>query len=310
MEKLERFLKTKKIEFHPGREIKSYLSIGIGGRVDTVIVVHDPVDLEALLFFFDAGRYPFILLGGGSNVVFSDEYTPVSVIVNRTSQMDKLPGGRLVKVNSGVLNKDFLTWAIRNRVGGLDYLAGVPGTVGGAAAVNAGSFGQSISMALEKADIFVPGSGEKKTVDGDYFKFEYRNSIFKYGSEVILDIYLRYTDTESDKIREKVKGKIRYREEKHPPRGIQTAGCFFKNPIIGGEKQSAGKLIENAGFKGTRLNCLEVSPMHANFVINSGGSTFENILSLEQEIVRAVREQKGITLEREVIYISPEGKKY
>lgn len=310
MEKLEKFLKTKKIEFSSGGEIKPYLSIGIGGRVETIIVVHNSVELTELLLFLDSRRYPFILLGGGSNVVFSDDYTPVPVIVNRTSQMVKLPGDGLVKVNSGVLNKDFLAWAIKNRVGGLDYLAGIPGTLGGAAAVNAGSFGLSISMALEKADIFVPGAGEIRTVDRDYFKFEYRNSIFKYGSEVILDIYLRYTETDSDKIRERVNEKIRYRKEKHPPRGIRTAGCFFKNPIIEGEKQSAGKLIESAGFKGTRLNCLEVSPMHANFVVNNGESTFENILSLEKEIVRAVRELNGITLEREVIYISPEGKKY
>jgi len=310
MEKLEKFLKARKIEFVSGREIKPYLSIGIGGSDETIIVVPAPVDLRELLLFLDARRYRFILLGGGSNVVFPDDHIPFPVIVNRTSQMVKLPGEGLVKVNSGVFNKDFLAWAIESRVGGLDYLAGIPGTLGGAAAVNAGSFGLSISMALEKADIFVPGAGEIRTVDNDYFKFEYRNSKFKYGSEVILDIYLRYTDTDSDKIREKVDEKVRYREEKHPPRGTRTAGCFFKNPIIGGQKVSAGKLIESAGFKGTRLNCLEVSAMHSNFVVNNGESTFENILSLEREIVRAVREQKGITLEREVIYISPEGKKY
>lgn len=310
MEKLEQFLKTKKIESFPGGEIKPYLSIGIGGTVETIIVVRRAVDLRELLLFFDAHRFPFILLGGGSNVVFPDGHTPVSVFVNRTSQMAMLPGTGLVKVNSGVSNADFLSWAVKNRVGGLDFLAGIPGTVGGAAAVNAGSFGRSVSMALEKADIFVPGEKEIKTVDRDYFKFEYRDSIFKYGNEVILDIYLRYVDTDNHKIREKVNEKIRYRKEKHPPRGVQTAGCFFKNPIVEEKKLSAGKMIERAGFKGTRFNCLEVSPKHANFVINSGESTFENILSLEKEIVRAVREREGITLEREVIYISPKGKKY
>jgi UDP-N-acetylmuramate dehydrogenase len=314
MEKLEEYLETRKIEYHPDQKIKPYLTMGIGGKVKLIIVVLHLNQLKDLLCFMDANGYAFILLGGGSNVIFPDAFTPLPVIINRSPEMVKHEREHLVKVSSGVLNQNFLNWAIKNRVGGMDFLAGIPGTIGGAAAVNAGSFGQSIAMVLEKAEIFTPGgssgSSEIKTVDRDYFQFEYRNSIFKYGSEVILEVFLSFIDEDSEKIREKVKTKHRYRQEKHPPWNIRTAGCFFKNPIIDNKKISAGQLIESAGFKGTNHNRLEVSDVHANFIINKGGSSFEDILVLEKNITRTVRAQKDIHLEREVIYISPQGKKY
>lgn len=312
MKKLETYLQERKIEYYADHEIKPYLTMGIGGKVQFIIVVNQLSQLKEMLYFMAAGRYPFILLGGGSNVVFSDAFTPLPVIINRTQGIVKCEEAHIVKISSGVWNKDFLTWAIENRVGGMDFLAGIPGVIGGAAAVNAGAFGQSISMVLEKAEIFIPGTGEIKTVAKDYFCFQYRDSVFKYGSEIILEVYLTYTDEDSAEIREKVKTKLRYRNENHPPwnANVHTAGCFFKNPIIHDQKVSAGKMIESAGFKGRTYRQLEVSARHANFIINKGGSSFADIRDLEQQISRTVQEKKGITLEREVIYISPGGKKY
>jgi UDP-N-acetylmuramate dehydrogenase len=312
VDKLEQYLETGAAgdEYFFNHDVGPYLTIGIGGKVKTLVVVRRISRLIDLLRFLHSYECPFIFLGGGSNVVFSDQFTSLPVIVNRTDGIIKLEDLRLVKVDSGVLNKDFISWAIENRTDGFDFLAGIPGTVGGAAAVNAGSFGLSISMVLEKADIFIPHTSEIRTVGSDYFQFSYRHSKFKFGDEVILAVYLRYTGAESDEIRKKVIEKIKYRKEKHPPLGVLTAGCFFKNPIIGDEKLSAGKLIEGAGFKGTVHDRLEVSGMHSNFVVNRGGSTFNDVCSLEEKIIRAVRDERGITLEREVIYISPEGKKY
>lgn len=312
MKKLEQYLKKTKIEYYTDHEIKPYLTMGIGGKVQFIIVVNRLSQLKELLHFIAAGRYPFIVLGGGSNIVFPDAFIPLPVIINRTSEIVKYKEAHIVKISSGVFNKDFLTWAIENRVGGMDFLAGIPGAIGGSAAVNAGAFGQSISMMLAKAEIFSPETGEIKTVDKDYFHFQYRDSIFKYSSEVILEVYLSYTDEDSAEIREKVKAKLRYRNENHPPfnANVRTAGCFFKNPIIHDKKLSAGQIIESVGFKGCTYRQLEVSARHANFIINKGDSSFADIQDLEQQITRTVQEKKSITLEREVIYISPEGKKY
>ncbi|MCP4148837.1 MAG: UDP-N-acetylmuramate dehydrogenase [bacterium] len=304
----DKFLVGKEVEFYRNHDIKPFTTMGIGGIAKRVVLVNSRAQLTDVLVFC-SGSFPFVLLGRGSNVIFSGESSAIPVIVNRSSEMKRVEGN-LVKLDSGVLNTDFLTWAAANRVGGLDFMAGIPGTVGGAAAVNAGAFGKSISMVLEKADIFSPDSKVVKTVSADYFRFQYRNSVFKTGSDVILSLYLSFIDECSDSIREKVKGNIKYRSDNHPPFNFFTAGCFFKNPVIEGKKLSAGKLIENCGFKGQKRNRLEISPAHANFVINSGSASFADIAALEKEIIRTVKEEKGIPLEREVIYISPDGEKY
>ncbi|HLP59072.1 MAG TPA: UDP-N-acetylmuramate dehydrogenase [Candidatus Deferrimicrobium sp.] len=310
MKKLEQYLIEKKIEYYSNCEIKPYLTMRIGGKVQFIIVANQHTQLKELLRFIADGSYPFIILGGGSNVVFSDAFTRLPVIIDRTSEIIKNEEAHIVKMNSGVSIKNFLSWAIENRVGGMDYLAGIPGAIGGAVAVNAGAFGQSISMALVKAEIFTPGDGKIKTVDKDYFRFQYRDSIFKYGSEVILDVYLTYTAEDSAAIRKKVKANLHYRSENHPPWNVHSAGCFFKNPIIQDKKVSAGKMIESAGFKGFTYGQLEVSARHANFIINKGGSSFTDLQNLEQQITRTVQEKNAVILEREVIYISQEGKKY
>jgi UDP-N-acetylenolpyruvoylglucosamine reductase len=120
MKKLEQYLQERKIEYYHDHDIKPYLTMGIGGNVQEIILVEKLSQLIDLLHFIAAGRYPFILLGGGSNVVFSDAFTPLPVIINRTQEIIKCEESHIVKINSGVLNKDFLTWAIENRVGGMD----------------------------------------------------------------------------------------------------------------------------------------------------------------------------------------------
>ena len=310
MTDISTFLEEKKLEYYTDQEIKLYTTIGIGGRAQTVAVVYEQEDLVSLLRFLDEKRAPFVLLGGGSNVVFPDGLSPLTLIVNRTARMEKLAEKGLVKINSGVTNQAFLSWAGDNDIGGMEFLAGLPGTIGGAAAVNAGAFGVAMDSVLEKADIFSPGSREIKTVGNDYFQFQYRNSIFKLGKEVILSVYLKYKHTPGEEVRETVRAKVKYRMDNHPPYSSATAGCFFKNPVIDHKKVSAGKLIEGSGFKGTVHNRLQVSHLHANFIINRDGCSFEDIAALEKEISQKVRENNGIQLEREVIYITPQGEKY
>lgn len=308
MESLARYLQTNNLEHQAHASISPYLTMGIGGDARFVTVAQTYEQLKNLSVYLYKNRHPFVLLGGGSNVIFSQNVSELVVVVNRTSDISKDDIGR-IRVNSGVSIKDLMTWNISNGIGGMDFLAGIPGTVGGAAAVNAGAFGKAIATLLEKAEI-VTRDGEIKTVDNDYFGFVYRNSAFKYGNEVILDVYLNYTETDSRHVNEAVEEKIRYREENHPCSVHRSAGCFFKNPVINGKKNSAGKLIENAGFKGTSFRNLKVSDEHANFIINNGGAGFEDVKSLEDRIIGKIFRDWGIKLEREVIYVSPEGIKY
>ena len=307
-EHLHKFLEEKKIPYHDNCSIKPYVTMGIGGNVSLLVLPSREVHLKALLKYLHIHKHKYILLGGGSNVIFPDDFSPLAVIINRTSRIAK-QGDSIIKVNSGVLISQLMNWSIRNNSGGMDFLAGIPGSIGGAAAVNAGAFGKSISSLLEKAEIITPGN-EIKIVDNHYFDFSYRNSRFKYSDEVILNVFLRFTPVPGEQIKEKVAANIKYRQQNHPCSGFRSAGCFFKNPEVDGKKISAGQLIEQSGFKGTSHKTLQVSAAHANFVINSADASFADIQELEAKVINRVLKDKGIQLEREVIYISPNGKKY
>lgn len=308
-----RFLEEHHIRHSLDASIKDYITMGIGGKVPVIATVETDTQLKDLLAYLHENSIRFVLLGGGSNVIFADRFDDpnLTVIVNRCGSIKKdveIDGKPVICVNSGVMNRALMQWNIENNIGGMDFLAGVPGTIGGAAAVNAGAFGQSISTILKQAEI-VDNKGNVRLVDNEYFHFQYRNSRFKYGDEVIINIFLEYCDEPGEDVRQKVDARVAYRNEKHPCSANRSAGCFFKNPVIDGKKTSAGKLIEATGFKGKNYDHLRVARAHANFIINKGDATFLDIKSLEQEIVSGVQNRQGITLEREVIYITPDGMK-
>jgi UDP-N-acetylmuramate dehydrogenase len=302
------FLEERKIQYYQNASIKPYVTIGIGGTARLIIPVGNEFHLKELLSHLHQNRYKYVLLGSGSNVLFADDCLELIVIINRTTDLRKTED-HLIKVNSGVRIDDLMAWTIRNQAGGMEFLAGIPGTIGGAAAVNAGAFGQSISAILEKAEI-ITQSNEIKIVDPGYFGFTYRNSRFKYSEEVIVNVFLRFTAAPGEEVQKRVEANTRYRRENHPCSSYRSAGCFFKNPVIGGKKTSAGQLLQESGFKGISHKTLRISDSHANFIINSGEATFREICELEAKIIDKVSREKGIELEREVIYISPEGKKY
>lgn len=307
MEKLIPFLKENKIKYFKNKEIKAYTTIKIGGKVSLIIIINTLSKLTELILKIKKQQYPFILLGGGSNVVFPDNNSKLVVIINRTSNITRL-SRNLIKVNSGVTIKNLTKWCIGNKIGGLEFLAGIPGTIGGATAVNAGAFGKSVSDNLEKAEILTE-KGEIKIVDEKYFQFEYRSSVFKYGKEVILNVFLKYINQNENNIKEKITSHIKHRKETHPSYKCFTAGCFFKNPLKNNKRISAGKIIEDSGLKGLYSNNLLISDRHSNFLINKGNASFRDLINFENKITQEILKNKEIKLEREVIYITSDAKK-
>jgi len=307
VEKLILFLKKNKIKYFKNKEIKFYTTLKIGGKVSLIIIINKSNELIQLLLKVRKQQYPFILLGGGSNVVFSDNASKLLVIINKTSDIIKL-SENLIKINSGVTINNLINWCLKNKIGGLEFLAGIPGTLGGATAVNAGAFGKSVSDNLEKAEILTE-KGEIKIVDKKYFQFEYRNSVFKYGKEVILNVFLKYINQNENKIKEKITSHIRHRKQSHPSYKCFTAGCFFKNPVKNNKRISAGKVIEMSGLKGFHNNNLLMSEIHSNFLINKGNANFRDLIDFENKITQEILKSEGIKLEREVIYIASDGEK-
>ncbi len=307
------WLREQRLDFLENAAIGPWLHFKIGGRVSLLVTCTSLAQLTACLKKVISDRIPYLLIGGGSNIVFSDGLTRVVVLLYQAAAKKtaaaQLLSSRAVQVDGNVKNQLFLSWCAAHGVGGLEFLSGIPGTMGGAAAVNAGAFGQSLADVLLGADI-IDKRGKMTAVDAGYFAFTYRDSRFKLGNEAILSLRLKFHAETKAVVAGKIKANMEYRLANHPSYRLHSAGCFFKNPLIRGAKQSAGKIIETCGLKDLAVGGLTVADAHANFLINDGGATFKELQRLENKIKTAVKTRTGISLEREVIYVSARGKKY
>jgi len=285
----------------------TYTTLGIGGRVGMSVLIHKPETMGLVIRTLNSGEHPHVILGGGSNTVFPENAPRLTLVLNRMRGITFQEPGRIV-VRSGETNLDLMAWCARNGGAGLEFLAGIPGTIGGAAAVNAGAFGSCMAEVVESARILDP-NGKETHVNTDFFQFSYRDSRFRRGKLPLIDITLRIRSDDPKKVRERIREHFRYRHAHHPHPTAQTAGCFFKNPRQDGS-MSAGRLIDAAGLRGTRRNGLEVAPQHANFIVHHGGAGFGELREFVDWIRHSVEEKRGIRLEREVLFVSPDGQRF
>jgi UDP-N-acetylmuramate dehydrogenase len=307
------WLRQQGIAHQQNAPIGPLLYFRIGGRVGLLVSCASPEQLAACAQKMIAEKITYLLVGGGSNIAFGDALTRAAVLLfqggtRATSAVRRLDE-RTVQVDGNVKNQPFLSWCAAHGAGGLEFLSGIPGTLGGAAAVNAGAFGRSMADVLLSADI-VDRRGRTTVVDAAYFAYRYRDSRFKLGNEAILSLRLRCRPETNAAVAGKVRENLAYRRANHPSWRLRSAGCFFKNPLVDGAKQSAGRIIRDCGLQDLAVGGLSVASAHANFLINDGRATFGELKKMERKIRTAVEKRTGIALEREVIYVSARGKKY
>lgn len=234
----------------------------------------------------------FNILGNGSNVLVADSGIEGSVISTK-----KLRGiFRLNKTDllclAGTQIGELLTYCKKNRLSGLEYLYGIPATVGGAAFMNAGVCGLGIGENIKSVCVY---NGKKHILSREMCKFAYRYSTMRDINALILSIILTVRESDACKIEERINF---YRQRRvHLPKG-KSCGCVFKNP----ENFSAGYLIDSAGLKGLRIGGAYVSCRHASFIINSGG-TAADVKNLINLVKNKVFEKFGVLLSEEVVYI-------
>ncbi len=293
-------------------------TFGMGGPADYFFKLNNIELLPSLIEAAQIAGLPWLVLGCGSNMIFSDKGFR-GLIIHNLEQNIKMDGD-LVMATSGTLLSQIIQFALKYDLVGMEKLIGIPGTIGGAVRGNAGAFGMEITSIFEKAQIYRPisdlfissSSSEKKgeiiELGHDYFKFGYRHSTIKYSGEIILKVWLKlnYGNTETEIA--KVRQIIMTRSGKHPIG--KSSGSFFKNPSknLVGEGLSAGYLIDQCGFKG-RYNDggAYISEKHGNFLMNNGKATMTDVLKLCLEIQQAVKAKFGIELEKEVQLIGENG---
>ena len=279
------------MEIQKNISLSQYNTYNTGGTADFLCVCRKFEDLEGTLFFAEEKGLEHFILGGGSNVLFSDDGFRGMVIVNKIESlsfeeegMSVGAGYSLAKLLSETAGKGFL---------GLEFLAGIPGTVGGAVFGNAGSWDHSISEAIKTVKIYTP-DGDIVELLPDELGFNYRKSNIGERNLIILEVDFRLKKDSSEEIKEKIAENLKKKAETRP-KGL-SCGSFFKNS----KEHSAGELIEKVGLKGEKIGSAQISEKHANFIINLGNATSSEIYQLAQLAKRAVKEKFGIELEEEV----------
>ncbi len=257
-------------------------------------ILFQPKNEEDLMEFLKKVE-KFYVIGGGSNVLIlkSAEKTPFLLIkypyFSKITLKDKF-----LTAGAGLPITKFLNFCIKNEIKGFEFLAGIPGTIGGATAMNAGFKGKKISDKILKVK-YATKEGIFE-IPKERCKFGYRESIFKNTGKVIIEVVFECEKGEKEVIKRMINEILKERRKKFPL-DFPSAGCIFKNP----EDNFAGRLIELAGCKGLSIGDAEVSQKHANFIINKGKAKAEDIYKLIQIVKNKVKEKFGIELKEEIV---------
>ncbi len=278
-----------------------FSSFRIGGPADFFFEAGTRGELTAATDVAARAGVPFYLIGGGYNLLFDDAGYRGLIIRNRAEGIEFREG--VLSAASGTSLAGFLQEALNRGLAGLEFLAGIPGTVGGAVYGNAGAFGQCLGDRLETAVLFRPGEGEK-TVGREALDFGYRTSALKRSREVVLEAAVEAAPGDRKASQAKIREHLEYRRTKHPAWGTACAGSYFKNPCSPDQtKVGAGRLLELAGARGLAVGGAAVYEGHCNFIINTGGATARDVLTLAEELKERVSKMFGFRLEEEVIYL-------
>lgn len=293
--------------------MNKYTTFRVGGQARFFVSVKDNDRLVRLLNFLSSEDVEFMVIGAGSNLLFSDNGFDGVVIRAQTDAIDILDSE--IAADAGVLLAKVLDIAVGRGFTGFEWAAGVPGTVGGAVCGNAGAYGQSINDSI--TSVVVWENGEVKNMTKAECGFNYRGSIFKDSPGIVI-LKARFELKPGDKVAiiSKVQDYLRRRRSRFPQ--YPSAGCFFANVKLDdwtGDRTvlvpkffeigevPAGWLVEQAGCKGLRVGGAEVSNQHCNFIINIGNATQADVLRLVEQVKERVYNKFGADLREEVVII-------
>ena len=296
-----------------GEPLRHHTTFRIGGPAEYFYAATTPDTLvQALRVAQELGLASF-LLGGGSNLLVSDDGLAGIVVRNACEAIEF--EGTTAHVECGADYLTFLHHCRDRGLAGLAYAAGIPGSVGGALYGNAGCYGQDIGSRTIECTIATPEGTGVETRPGAWFEFAYRDSRLKRDPRVLLSARLRLEPGDRGAIQHEMEEKLEIRRVKHPQWRIEpTAGSYFKNlppgfqlPGLphspGTHRIPAGALLDACDCRGLRIGDAMVFAKHANIVVNAGHATARDVLVLAEEMKRRVREKFGVELEEEVMFL-------
>lgn len=282
--------------------MSKHTSFKIGGNADYFIKITSIEELKDLFKISKKHNMPITLVGNGTNLLVKDGGIRGFVIkidmnnfkIKRTTKYVE------ITVESGMTLAALANVALKEEITGLEFLSGIPGTIGGALRMNAGAYGGEMKDIVVKTR-YMTYDGKVKTMTLPEHKFEYRNSVFSKMNVIILDTTIRLSKGNKKEIDAKMKEFAASRKEKQPLE-YPNAGSTFKRK----EGVITAQLIDQAGLKGYSVGDAEVSTKHAGFIINKGKATAKDVLDLVEHIKETIREKNNLDIELEIIVLGEE----
>lgn len=287
----------------------------IGGTADYFVETSGALELAEAIEYAEKHDLPFFIFGGGSNLLFSDK--GFSGMVIRMTDGGIQVSGEKILCGAGVSLFDVVRAARDSGLAGIERLAGIPGSFGGAIRGNAGAFGTEISDVVTSVKGYVKDTGMVKEYKREECEFSYRMSMFKkHPHLIILSAEIKLVLGEKDVLGKIMDDTIKIRESKHPQAAL-CAGSFFMNPIVTNgklrkefekdmnmipkdDKLPASWLIDHVGLRGKKIGGAMISDKHANYLINTGNATAEDVITLASLVKTRVRDELRVQLREEV----------
>ncbi|HKM33353.1 MAG TPA: UDP-N-acetylmuramate dehydrogenase [Lachnospiraceae bacterium] len=294
-EALQKFIPLENISYM--EPMNEHTTFRVGGNADCFIKMTDSSPLPALLGYLNRVEIPYFIMGNGSNVLVSDQGYAGIIIQFADGFSDiRVEGCRLYAKAGAFLSKVAII-AREHGLTGLEFAAGIPGTVGGGVVMNAGAYDGEMKLVVESVTV-LDREGNELELSNDTMEFGYRTSAIKNNPFIVTECCFLLKEGDKSTIAAKMEDFQNRRKEKQPLE-YPSAGSTFKRP----EGHFAGKLIMDAGLRGTRIGGAQVSEKHSGFIINTGNATASDLSRLIAYVQEEVYNQFSVRLEPEVIYL-------
>lgn len=274
--------------------MKKHTTFRIGGPADYYVMPHSGEEAAQVIKACREWKLPFYILGNGSNLLVSDKGFRGVIIQMFKNYSELSVDGVCVTARAGALLSKIAKTALENNLTGLEFAAGIPGTLGGAVVMNAGAYGGEMKDVLEEVGV-LSGEGEILRLKREELDLGYRTSVIARKGYIVLEAKMRLQEGKREAIASRME-ELKEKRVSKQPLELPSAGSTFKRP----EGNFAGKLIMEAGLRGFSVGDAQVSEKHCGFVVNKGGATALQVRELMQEVIRRVEETSGVTLEPEV----------
>lgn len=293
-ENIESFLKAESLEVEQNYDLSYHTFIKTGGNADYYFSPKDLPSLKKLFQFLCSNKIPYKIIGNGSNLLISDRGVRGFVISPENLPRKINVGSNYIHVSTNFSNDKFLNFCKKNGVGGLEFLSGIPGTVGGLIAMNAGAFGSTIADFLFDVNV-LDAQGKMQNLQKSQLKFDYRNIELNMSDYFFTSARLTYDKSDSEKTTKRCDQFLKRRTTLHL-NNYPTFGSVFKN----GSDYYAGRILDQCGLKGASVGAATIAEDHANFIINKGDATSADVYKLIKFAQKKAKEKFDIHLQPEV----------